>query len=89
MAEQDALVWEGGRAVAVRPVRTPESRPGWVAVNVAHAGVSESDLHIAAGEHGRAQPGIVLGQEFVGHLAGSSRCTTRSRPSRPCAAVRA
>jgi len=69
MIEQNALVWEGGTSVAVRPVPVPESRPGWVAVDVAYAGVCGSDLHIAAGEHGRAQPGIVLGHEFVGRLA--------------------
>jgi (R,R)-butanediol dehydrogenase / meso-butanediol dehydrogenase / diacetyl reductase len=69
MAEQNALVWEGGTVVAVRPVQVPESRPGWVAVDVAYAGICGSDLHIAAGEHIRAQPGTVLGHEFVGHLA--------------------
>lgn len=69
MTEQSALVWEGGNVVAVRPVPVPVSRPGWVAVDVAYAGICGSDLHIAAGEHGRAQPGIVLGHEFVGHLA--------------------
>jgi (R,R)-butanediol dehydrogenase / meso-butanediol dehydrogenase / diacetyl reductase len=69
MTQQDALVWEGGSVVAVRPVAVPESRPGWVAVDVAYAGICGSDLHIAAGEHVRAQPGTVLGHEFVGHLA--------------------
>ena len=69
MAEQNALVWEGGTRVAVRAVPVPDSRPGWVPVDVAYAGICGSDLHIAAGEHGRAQPGIVLGHEFVGHLA--------------------
>jgi (R,R)-butanediol dehydrogenase / meso-butanediol dehydrogenase / diacetyl reductase len=69
MTEQNALVWEGGTVVAVRPVAVPESRPGWVAVDVAYAGICGSDLHIAAGEHVRARPGIVLGHEFVGRLA--------------------
>ena len=69
MTQQNALVWEGGTVVAVRPVTVPESRPGWVAVDVAYAGICGSDLHIADGEHNRAQPGIVLGHEFVGHLA--------------------
>ena len=69
MTQQNALVWEGGTVVAVRPVTVPESRPGWVAVDVAYAGICGSDLHIADGEHSRAQPGIVLGHEFVGHLA--------------------
>ena len=69
MTVQDALVWEGGNVVAVRPVPVPESRPGWVALDVAYAGICGSDLHIADGEHDRAQPGTVLGHEFVGHLA--------------------
>ena len=69
MTEQHALVWEGGTVVAVRPVTVPESRPGWIAVDIAYAGICGSDLHIAAGKHIRAQPGTVLGHEFVGHLA--------------------
>jgi (R,R)-butanediol dehydrogenase / meso-butanediol dehydrogenase / diacetyl reductase len=69
MTQQNALVWEGGTVVAVRPVTVPESRPGWVAVDVAYAGICGSDLHIADGEHSRAQPGLVLGHEFVGRLA--------------------
>jgi 2-desacetyl-2-hydroxyethyl bacteriochlorophyllide A dehydrogenase len=69
MTEQNALVWEGGQTVKVRPVQVPESRPGWVPIDIAYAGVCGSDLHIAAGEHIRAQPGTVLGHEFVGRLA--------------------
>jgi (R,R)-butanediol dehydrogenase / meso-butanediol dehydrogenase / diacetyl reductase len=69
MTEQNALVWEGGQVVKVRPVPVPESRPGWVAVDIAYAGICGSDLHVAAGEHIRAQPGTILGHEFVGHLA--------------------
>ena len=34
MTEQNALVWEGGAVVAVRPIPVPESRPGWVTVDV-------------------------------------------------------
>ena len=68
MAEQNALVWEGGTDVAVRPVPVPESRSGWVPVDVAYAGICGSDLHIAAGEHVRAQPGITLGHGLDGHL---------------------
>ena len=32
MTEQDALVWEGGQLVKVRPTQVPESRTGWVKV---------------------------------------------------------
>lgn len=69
MPEQDALVWTGGTGVAVLPVPVPETRPGWAAVDVAYAGICGSDLHVAAGQHVRAQPGTVLGHEFAGRLA--------------------
>jgi (R,R)-butanediol dehydrogenase/meso-butanediol dehydrogenase/diacetyl reductase len=69
VAEQDALVWLGGRGVAVVPVPVPEPRPGWVPVDVAYAGICGTDLHIVAGEHSRARPGVVLGHELVGRLA--------------------
>jgi hypothetical protein len=34
MTEQSALVWEGGTVGAARPIPVPESRPGWVTVDV-------------------------------------------------------
>jgi hypothetical protein len=37
MTEQNALVWEGGQIVKVRPVPVPESRPGWMAVDILSA----------------------------------------------------
>jgi len=64
MNEEDAPVWEGEQVVTVRRVPVPESRPGWVSVDIAYAGICGSDLHIAAGEHVRAQPGQVLGHEI-------------------------
>jgi hypothetical protein len=30
MTQQDALVWEGGRLVKVRPTQVTESRTDWV-----------------------------------------------------------
>jgi (R,R)-butanediol dehydrogenase / meso-butanediol dehydrogenase / diacetyl reductase len=69
MTEQNPLVWEGGQVVKVRPVPVPLPRPGWVTVDIAYPGICGSDLHVAAGEHIRVQPGTVLGHEFVGHLA--------------------
>ncbi len=64
-----ALVWQGGSSVAVESVRRPESRDGWARVEVAYAGLCGTDLHICAGEHSRAQPGLVIGHEFSGRLA--------------------
>ena len=55
MTELRALVWEGGNVVVVRPVPVPEPQPGWVAVDIAYAGICGSDLHVAAGEHVRAR----------------------------------
>jgi (R,R)-butanediol dehydrogenase/meso-butanediol dehydrogenase/diacetyl reductase len=69
LPDQDALVWLGGKTAAVVPVPVPEPRPGWVPVDVAYAGICGTDLHIVAGEHVRARPGIVLGHELVGRLA--------------------
>jgi Alcohol dehydrogenase GroES-like domain len=63
MPDQNALGM-GGRPGGRRPGRSGARIPaGWVAVDVAYAGLCGSDLHIAAGEHVRAQPGIILGHE--------------------------
>jgi hypothetical protein len=35
MAQQNALVWEDGTVMTVRPVSMPESRLGWIAVDIA------------------------------------------------------
>lgn len=63
------LVWAGGTTAEVRDVAPLEGRDGWVRVDVAVTGLCGSDLHVLAGEHIRAQPGIVLGHEFAGRLA--------------------
>jgi (R,R)-butanediol dehydrogenase/meso-butanediol dehydrogenase/diacetyl reductase len=67
-----AFVWSGGTDSEVRDVDLPEDRPGWVRVSVAYTGLCGTDLHVLAGEHGRARPGIVLGHEFSGRLADGS-----------------
>lgn len=67
-----ALVWRGGDTVAVDEVAVPQERDGWAVVDVAYNGVCGTDLHIAAGEHPRARPGLVLGHEFVGTLRGDA-----------------
>jgi 2-desacetyl-2-hydroxyethyl bacteriochlorophyllide A dehydrogenase len=64
-----ALVWEGGTSVAVRDVAAPEPTDGFALLDVAYTGLCGTDLHICAGEHSRAQPGIVIGHELVGTLA--------------------
>jgi (R,R)-butanediol dehydrogenase / meso-butanediol dehydrogenase / diacetyl reductase len=64
-----AFVWQGGHEVAVEEVPRPAGADGWAVVDVAYAGICGTDLHICAGEHPRAQAPLVLGHEFVGHLA--------------------
>ena len=68
-ATMDALVWEGGQAVAVRAVPRPAPAPGWAVLDVAFGGLCGTDLHITAGEHPRARPGLVLGHELSGRVA--------------------
>lgn len=67
-----AVVWEAPDTVAVRDVASPEPSKGHVVVETAWCGICGSDLHIVAGEHPRARPGIVLGHEVVGVVAESA-----------------
>jgi (R,R)-butanediol dehydrogenase/meso-butanediol dehydrogenase/diacetyl reductase len=64
-----ALAWPGGDGAAVIEVPAPAAREGWVLVDVAYCGLCGTDLHICAGDHPRAEPGIVLGHEFSGRVA--------------------
>ncbi|RSM54910.1 dehydrogenase [Actinoplanes sp. ATCC 53533] len=64
-----ALVWHGGSSIAVDQVARPDQRSGRALLDVAYAGICGTDLHICAGEHPRARPGLVLGHEIVGRLA--------------------
>ena len=64
-----ALVWAGGRQVTVEERPRPTAEDGQVLVDVAYCGLCGTDLHICAGEHPRARPGIVLGHELSGRLA--------------------
>jgi 2-desacetyl-2-hydroxyethyl bacteriochlorophyllide A dehydrogenase len=68
MTMQRAFVWQGGESRDVVDVPVPAARDGWVAIDVAYAGICGSDLHICSGHHPRAQAGAVLGHEFVGRL---------------------
>jgi (R,R)-butanediol dehydrogenase/meso-butanediol dehydrogenase/diacetyl reductase len=63
-----ALVWEGGSRVTVAERPRPAAGDGMVLVDVAYCGLCGTDLHICAGEHPRARPGIVLGHEISGRL---------------------
>jgi (R,R)-butanediol dehydrogenase / meso-butanediol dehydrogenase / diacetyl reductase len=61
-------MWRGEREVAVTQVAAPSPPPGWALVQMSYAGLCGTDLHICAGEHPRAKPGLVIGHEFVGRL---------------------
>jgi (R,R)-butanediol dehydrogenase / meso-butanediol dehydrogenase / diacetyl reductase len=63
-----ALVWAGGSDVTVEERPRPEAADGQALVDVAYCGLCGTDLHICAGEHPRARPGIVLGHEISGRL---------------------
>lgn len=63
-----ALTWAGGRDVLVTDVPAPRPGDGQVLVDVAYIGLCGTDLHICAGEHPRAQPGLVIGHEMSGTL---------------------
>jgi threonine dehydrogenase-like Zn-dependent dehydrogenase len=64
-----ALVWQGGGLVEPVEVAAPAPGPGWALVEPAYVGLCGTDLHICAGEHPRARPGIVIGHEIVGRLS--------------------
>jgi (R,R)-butanediol dehydrogenase/meso-butanediol dehydrogenase/diacetyl reductase len=63
-----ALVWAGGDQAVVTTRPRPAAGHGWVLVDVAYCGLCGTDLHICAGEHPRARPGIVIGHEISGRL---------------------
>ena len=88
-----ALVWEGGSQVAVAEQPRPAAGDGTVLVDVAYCGLCGTDLHICAGEHPRARPGIVLGHEISGRLhTGAAGLAAGTKvvvdPLLPCGACR-
>jgi (R,R)-butanediol dehydrogenase/meso-butanediol dehydrogenase/diacetyl reductase len=68
----EAVVWRGGQTVETVWVARPDPPPGWALVEVAYVGLCGSDLHICAGEHPRAKPGLVIGHEVVGRTVESA-----------------
>ena len=47
----------------------PEPRPGEVLIKVAYTGICGSDITIYRGFHQRAKAPLIIGHEFVGHVA--------------------
>jgi threonine dehydrogenase-like Zn-dependent dehydrogenase len=65
-----ALVWHGGRNLAMEELPDPEPAPGEVVLDVGLAGICGSDLHPFKGHHGPRRPPLVLGHEVVGTVEG-------------------
>ena len=61
-----ALVWHGGRNLAVEELPEPEPGEDEVVLDVGLAGICGSDLHPFKGHHGPRRPPLVLGHEVVG-----------------------
>jgi threonine dehydrogenase-like Zn-dependent dehydrogenase len=65
-----ALVWHGGRKLALEELPEPEPAAGEVVLEVGLAGICGSDLHPFKGHHGPRRPPLILGHEVVGTVAG-------------------
>jgi threonine dehydrogenase-like Zn-dependent dehydrogenase len=65
-----ALVWHGGRKLAMEEQPDPEPASGEVVLDVGLAGICGSDLHPFKGHHGPRRPPLILGHEVVGTVAG-------------------
>jgi threonine dehydrogenase-like Zn-dependent dehydrogenase len=65
-----ALVWHGGRNLAVEELPEPEPGTDEVVLDVGLAGICGSDLHPFKGHHGPRRPPLILGHEVVGTVAG-------------------
>jgi threonine dehydrogenase-like Zn-dependent dehydrogenase len=65
-----ALVWHGGRSLAMEELPEPEAAAGEVVLDVGLAGICGSDLHPFKGHHGPRRPPLVLGHEVVGTVPG-------------------
>lgn len=65
-----ALVWHGGRELALEELADPEPAAGEVVLDVTLAGICGSDLHPFKGHAGPRRPPLVLGHEVVGTVEG-------------------
>ncbi|MEW2570619.1 alcohol dehydrogenase catalytic domain-containing protein [Streptomyces sp. NPDC047070] len=64
-----AIRWAGPGQLAQDTVPVPAPASDRVLVEVTRVGICGSDLAIWRGEHARAQPGVIIGHEFVGVVA--------------------
>ena len=64
-----AAVFQGvGRPLAIESVVDPRPTADQVVIEVAHAGICGSDLHVT--EYGSVPNGTILGHEFAGTIVG-------------------
>ncbi len=65
-----ALVYRGPWEMPVEEVEAPQASSGRVVVDVKSVGICGSDIHGYTGSTGRRTPGIIMGHEFAGTVAG-------------------
>lgn len=65
-ADMGVVVWAGPDHLETERRPMPEAAPGWVVLRTDRVGICGSDLSILHGHHARAQPGTVIGHEFIG-----------------------
>lgn len=63
-----AAVYKGDRRIEVEDVETPKPGPGQVLMRIKYAGICGSDVHRF--QFGMLRPGVVLGHEYCGTVAG-------------------
>jgi (R,R)-butanediol dehydrogenase/meso-butanediol dehydrogenase/diacetyl reductase len=63
-----AVFHEAGKPLTIETVADPRPKPDEVVIEVAHAGICGSDLHMTQ-YPGFAAPGLILGHEFAGVIA--------------------
>ena len=59
-----AIYQASGKPLAIEVVPDPQPGPDQIIIEVAHAGICGSDLHVT--EHGVIPSGVILGHEFAG-----------------------
>jgi threonine dehydrogenase-like Zn-dependent dehydrogenase len=66
----DALIWNGGRNVAMGTAEEPVPGPDGLLFEPELAGICGSDLHGYRGHPGPRRPPLILGHEAVGTVPG-------------------
>lgn len=67
--DMNVVTWAGPDRLEPQRRPKPDAAPGWVVLSTDRVGICGSDLSILHGHHARAQPGTVIGHEFIGTVA--------------------